>query len=232
MRFVACMSCRRLPGVFLLTLLCWFNLATSKASAVETEVREFNIEVDGKVAGRYTMTITRQDDGILSMQAAANLAFKANWFYTYEYSYNGTEHWKDGRLWQLTSKCNDDGTRYEVMAQAEGQALRLRVNGKERTCRQDAWTTSYWMLADKRFHNQPVPLLDADNGKVYNGKLHDFGIKQIQVIGQMVNCHHFRVTGGPADPSDLFFDGENRLVRQEFTEQGKKVVFSLRSVKR
>jgi hypothetical protein len=88
------------------------------------------------------------------------------------------------------------------------------------------------MLPDKRFFNKAVPLLDADCGKEYGAHLQYLTVKGINVGGQMQNCYHFRVTGGPNSPVELFYDGQHRLVRQEFTEQGKRVVFNLRSVKK
>ena len=141
-----------------------------QAGASETEAREFTIEVDGKACGQYVMTITKQDSGIVSMQGVANMTLKLL-LRTYRYQFEGTEHWKNGRLLQLNSKSDDDGKKSEVSAKAETQSLRLRVNGQERNCRWDVWTTSYFQVADQRFHNQAVPLLDNDTGKEYLGQL-------------------------------------------------------------
>jgi hypothetical protein len=230
MRSVAAIIISRAPTRLMLLALCALA-ASSTHAAASTEAREFSIEVDGKPAGQYQMTITRQESGILSVRSQANLTVKT-WLITYEYSFEGTEHWKDGRVLQLTSKCNDDGTRYEVFAQQDGPALRVRVNGKERKCRGDVWTTSYWMLADKRYHNQNVPLFDSDSGKEYVGHLLYVGVKQINVAGEVQNCYQFRISGGPTSPVDLYYDGQHRLVRQEFTDQGKRIVFHLLAVKR
>ncbi|HYV39636.1 MAG TPA: DUF6134 family protein [Gemmataceae bacterium] len=220
-----------LAGV-VVTLSCW-AVAASWAAAVETELREFNIEVDGKPAGQYTMKITKQDDGVLSMKADADIKFKYLFgTSTYTYSYDGVEHWKSGRLLQLSSKCDDDGTKMQVSAVAAAETLQVTVNGKQRNCRWDVVTTSYWMTPDPRYHDAAVPLLDADTGKEYVGQLKKIGVEAVQVGGQQQNCYHFRVTGGPTTPVDLWYDGQNRLVKQEFTEQGKHVVFVLRAVRR
>jgi hypothetical protein len=217
----------RLLGALVLGLVGF----TSSARASETEVREFTIEVDGKAAGNYVLTITKQDSGILSMRSVASLSVPTI-LKTYRYDFEGTEHWKDGRLLQLNAKCTDDGTKTEVAAKAESQSLRLSVNGRERNCRWDVWTTSYGQLADKRFHNQAVPLLDNDTGKEYLGQLKAVGMEQLTITGKACPCEHFRVTGGPNPAVDLWYDGQQRLVRQEFTEQGKKVVFVLQAVRR
>jgi hypothetical protein len=214
----------------LVVALAFSALAAGRAAASETEAREFTITIDGTNAGTYSMTVTKQDDGILSMQGVASITYK-HIFGTYRYSYQGVEHWKDGRLLELASKCEDDGKKAEVSARAERDVLKVKINGAERNCRWDVWTTSYWQLADKRFHNQKVPLLDADTGKEYIAELKYIGIEALMVGGQAQNCFHFRVTGGPTTPLDLWYDAQHRLVRQEFLEQRKKVVFNLQTVR-
>jgi hypothetical protein len=200
------------------------------ARASETEVREFSVEVDGKASGNYLMTITKQDNGVLSMQASATITVR--FLRTYRYKFDGTEHWSNGRLLQLDAKCEDDGKKTDVSAVATTDALQLKVNGQQRNCRWDVWTTSYWQLADQRFHNKQVPLLDNDTGKEYLGQLKVVGNEQLTIGGQAQNCQHFRVTGGPAPTADLWYDGQQRLVRQEFTEEGKRVTFVLQAVRR
>jgi hypothetical protein len=213
-----------------LVIVLWFGVAGA-ARASETEMREFTIEVDGKPSGNYTVTITKQDSGVLSMQASASMSIKLL-VRTYHYSFEGTEHWKDGRLLQLTAKCDDNGKKCDVSAMADPKALRLKVNGQERNCRWDVWTTSYWQLADKRFHDKQVPLLDNDTGREYLSQLRTVGMEQLNVAGKMQNCQHFRVTAGPSPTTDLWFDAENRIVRQEFTEEGKRISFVLQAVRR
>jgi hypothetical protein len=211
--------------------LVLLGLLAGPSLASETEVREFTIEVDGKASGQYVVTITKQDSGILSMQASANMSFRFL-LRTYTYKFEGTEHWRDGRLLQLNAKCDDDGKRCEVSAMADPQTLHLKVNGQERNCRWDVWTTSYFQLADKRFHDKQVPLLDNDTGKEYLAQLKTVGVEQLNVAGKLQNCGHYRVTAGPTPATDLWFDGQDRMVRQEFMEEGKRITFVLQAVRR
>ncbi len=201
----------------------------ARAQQPEGEVREFTIQVNGKPAGTYRMTLTRHE-GTESFSGQASVRVRLA-LKTYVYTFQGTERWKEGRLVELQTSTSDDGKRYEVHATAEGNNLRLRVNGQERMARWDVWPTTHWRLADARFHNQPVPLLDADTGKEYQGRLQYLGVKQLTLGQQAQNCYHFRVTGGPS-PVDLWYDGGHRLVRQEFTVEGYRTVFHLSSLRR
>ena len=204
--------------------------ATQRAAADETETRQFAVQVDGKPAGQYTMTITKSDGGVESMSAQANVRVK-HLFGTYVYTYQGTESWKNGRLQQLQSNTSDDGKRFEVQVTAEGNALRVRANGQERTARADAWPTTHWKLLPSDYHNKAVTLIDADTGKEINGHLQYVGVQQLTLGGQAQSCYHFRVTGGPS-PVDLWYDGGYRLVRQEFTVEGHRTAFYLSGLRR
>ncbi len=204
--------------------------AAGPARAAETERREFAIHVDNKPAGQYVMTITKQDGGAESMAVQASVRVRVL-IKTYTYTYQGAEQWKDNRLLGMQSSTNDDGTRYDLQVTQEGSALRLRVNGQEKLISADSWPTSFWRLPAARFHNQDVPLLDADTGKEMNGHLHYVGVQQLTVGGQVQNCYHFRVTGGPS-PVEVWYDGAQRLVRQDLTVDGHRTQFFLTGLRR
>ena len=93
-----------------LLVLLILTCPAARARAADTEVREFNIQVDGKQAGQYAMTITRHDDGSETMSGQASVRVK-HVLGTYVYTYQGTERWKQGKLQELKSSCNDDGKR-------------------------------------------------------------------------------------------------------------------------
>ena len=71
---------------------------TSRATAADTEVREFTVTVDGKRGGQYSMTVTRQDDGSTTMFGATDirLSYLAG-LKVYTYTYRGTESWDKDR---------------------------------------------------------------------------------------------------------------------------------------
>jgi hypothetical protein len=202
----------------------------TRAVAAETEVRYYAVSVDGKRAGQSTLNIHRQDDGTVTVGGSVDIRLRI-FIKTVTYTYQGTEVWKAGRLHSLQSTCNDNGKNFQVTALAQPNGLSVTVNGQERMSRADVWTTSYWQLHDVKLANHPVPLLDADTGKAMNGYLQHLGTAQVSVGGQAVTCTRYRMTGGPS-PVDLWFDGANRLVRQEFVEDGYRTVVELASVQR
>jgi hypothetical protein len=209
--------------------------AAAPRAAAEVEEREFTVAVGGKAAGKAVMRITRHEDGTETMAGTVRVVVKALIF-THKYEYTGSEQWQNGRLQHLRSSTLDGSTRFEVEAHAEAEALRVKVttNGKapkERKVRWDAWTGSHWKLADKRFFNQALPVVEVDSGKDFEGQLQYQGIAPVKLNGQPQNCHHFRLTGGQS-PVDLWYDGSLRLVRQELTVDGHRLEIQLSGLKR
>jgi hypothetical protein len=196
-----------------------------RAAGGEEERREFVVSVDGKQVGSFQMTIHSRDDGMTLVASAAEVAVRRGPLVLYTYSYRGTETWKDGRLVRLDSTTNDNGKRYTVSAAAEANGLRVTVNGQQRLHRADAWPTSYWRLVAARFRDQVVPLLDADTGRALQAQMSRVGVEQVAVAGQNLPCGHFRLRGDVH--VDLWYDGRERLARQELVEQGHRTVLEL-----
>ncbi len=196
----------------------------SQARAVEHEVREFAVRIDGEPAGAYRMTIDHPDERTYIVEADANVAVRYL-VVKYKYTYQGVEVWKDGRLVHLKSTSNDNGKRFEVLVKPDRDGLRVQVNGREHSIRPTILTTTYWRLPDGTSRSAPVSLLDCDTGKDLNGLMQYVGAQQISVGGQVQDCAHYRITGGVQ--VDLWYDAQQRLVREQSLEDGHKALLEL-----
>lgn len=205
-------------------------LASLPTQAAEPETRAFSIQIDGKPAGTYQMSIVQQDDGSTVVTGQADVKLSVGLFMGYTYTYRGRELWRDGRLQRLESNTNDNGKRFSVFAIAEGNSLRVGVNGQQRMSRPDVWTTSYWRLPEGERVVRDLALLDADTAKDIAGKLEYVETKPITVAGHTVPCARYRVSGGVQ--VDLWYDGKDRLVREESIEEGHRTVLDLTSIRR
>ena len=175
------------------------------------------------------MTIHRQDNGITQVRCDTDI--HVNFVVgKYRFIYRGHETWKDQRLLRLDSTTDDNGKRYILTAVAEPMGLRVRVNNVERVVRPDVWVTSYWCLPDPKLREGVIPLIDADTGKDLDGKLQFIATEKQTVAGQTVNLNHYRLVGKVT--VDLWYDGTERLVRQEWLEQGHKTALVLTRVRR
>jgi hypothetical protein len=149
---------------------------------------------------------------------------------SHKFTYRGQEVWKNNRLVRFESKTDDNKKLFTVSAIAEAAGLRVRVNNEEKIVKPEAWLTSYWTLPDPKLRNQPLVILDADNAKVFNGQLGYVGLEKLKIAGQEVPLNHYRITGDLT--IDLWYDGTERLVRQEWVEQGHKTLIELIRVRK
>lgn len=216
----------RCVGVLSVALLA---LAGQLARAADIETRDFIVTVGGKPAGEVHMTIHRQDNGTIVMRCDTDIKVQLV-VGGYKFIYRGLEVWKDRRLQRFESTTDDNNKRYIVSAVAEKEGLRLKVNNVERLVRGDVWLTSYWCLPDPKLRGDTVPILDADNGNELDSKLTYVANEKLRVAGQQVSLNHYRLKGKVQ--VDLWYDGSERLVRQEWMEQGHKTVVELIRVRR
>jgi hypothetical protein len=203
-----------------------FLCGVAGARAADAESRIFHVTVDGKNAGSYTMTISAEKDGVITMTGQAEIRVKyLGGLYAYKYSYSGEETWKDGRLQRFASRCNDDGKEFEVSASSDGKELRVKVNGKESKANVDSWLTSYWRLPSAALRKGELALIDADTGRPMSAKLELVANEKLTLAGLEMTCGHYRLSGGAQ--AELWFDAKERLIREEWIEDGHKTVLEL-----
>jgi hypothetical protein len=210
-------------------LAAGFGLASAPARAADNEVRTFAVTVDGSKSGDYKMTIATRDDGTVTMSGQADVNVKVLLVTAYSYSYHGVEVWKDGRLQRFDSSSTENGKRYAVNAAAAGDKLRVKVNGQDRMTSPDVWVNTYWRLPDAKLRGQAVPLLGCDYGNDDARELKFVGNEPINVNGQAMSCAHYRIMTEPAH--ELWYDAQERLVRQEWMSSGRKTVLELTGVR-
>jgi len=196
------------------------------------EVRSFNVTIDGKDAGSYTMSIDARADGTQIIEGHADIKLTKYLVYNYTYKYDGTEIWKNDRLQTLDSSCNDDGKKYTVKLFPEGDALRVKTHESDsgRQIGADVWTTTYWRLVSPKFRNGGgVYLLDADTGRYMAGTMMYVGQDFIDILGKKQKYNHYHMTGGDNGELDvhLWYDGFERLVKQVAKEDGHVYVLTL-----
>jgi hypothetical protein len=199
--------------------------AWSAVHAADTETRDFHVYVDGKRAGGASMTIARADDGTTTVAADTEVKVKVLGLVAYSYSYRGKETWKGGKLQKFESTCTDDGKTFVVSAAAEAEGIRVKVNNRERMVSADIWLTSYWSRPDNKVLNQTIPIVDADNGCDLEAKVTYVGQEQLKLAGQALTVMHYKLVG--TKNVDLWYDSSDRLVRQEWVEDGHKTLLEL-----
>jgi Family of unknown function (DUF6134) len=213
-------------------LILVFVIAASQQvlPAAEKEQREYSVFIDGKEAGLTTIDIHQQDDGLTYVTTHASVKV-TRLIIQYNLAIDSTECWRDGRLVSLKSQTKENGKLTNIAIAVDGTQLRANVNGQERLLPGEIWTSTFWKLPDAKFHNKELALFEIDTGKEFKGQLQYVGTEQLTILNKLITCYHFRYTGG-ATPTDVWFDSQHRLVRQEFVEMGHKTIGQLIRVAR
>lgn len=210
-------------------VLCAGLAACGEARAGEIETRDYAVTVGTKAGGEVHMTMHKQDDGSVHLRCDTDINVKIL-LASYRFVYRGREIWKDGKLVRLDSQTDDNGKRLAVTVVQDAAGHKVRVNNAERTIKGDVWTMSYWSLPDAKVRANALTLLDPDDGKDVPGKLAFVASEKLKVAGQEVTLNHYRVTGKTV--VDVWYDGTDRLIRQEWTEQGQKLLIELTRIRR
>jgi hypothetical protein len=201
----------------------------SRAGAAEQEVRDFTIYVDGSPSGDYHQTITKQDDGSISLEAHSNVKVKFLLITAYSYAYNAVEVWKAGRLQRFESNGKENSKPFAITAQAAENALRVQANGQDRTLPGNAWTTSCWLLPPKEARNKAIVLMGCDNGDQIDGSLQYVGSEQLNVAGQQITCAHYQVM--KPIRHDIWYDSSDRMVRDVWMSDGHHTDVALTGIR-
>ena len=221
---------RRSRFLYILTLLALLApVATVRADS--EEVREYTVIVDGKGAGISHMKLRQTDDGTTYMTGTVDVKFRHLLVVDYVLKIETQEWWKDGKLIGIKTLATENGKKTEVTVASENNQLRMRVNGQERNLKADIWTTSFFKLADARFHNKQIGILEIDSGKEFDSELKFLGNKKLKVGSEFHDCYHFRVAAAPG-PVELWYDKYHRLVREEFMDSGHRTIVQLVKISR
>jgi len=215
-------------GLVLLPFLCLVGSA-AVGRAADIETRDFAVFVGSKAAGEVHMTIHKQDANTTSVRVDTDIKVQQG-LLTYKYSFRGVEVWKDRRLVRLESTTDDNAKRYAVAAASDGKEIKVKSNGVEISTKPETWSSTYWTLPELKLRENNLTILDADNGKLLEAKLAYVATEKHKIAGQEVSLNHYRLTGSVN--VDLWYDGHDRLVRQEWTEQGHKAILILVRVRR
>src|SRR5438128_2340630 len=91
---------RSLLGVLFLTGCLSVGIDARASEEVESQTRDFVVQVDGKQTGECSVRISLLDDDseILYGKSSVTMSYVV---YTYRYNSKGKEIWKDGRLQAL-----------------------------------------------------------------------------------------------------------------------------------
>lgn len=208
----------RTAALLLLALTCGADRGARAASPrISTdEVREFEVLVKEKPVGTSTMRIRMAGDGTTHVTSDVNV--KVSYLvYVYRYEFHGDEVWRGGQLLTAKNEATDDGKKFAAQVENKTGGATIESNGVVRRAAAVAMTTNYWRTPDMS-KTTKLNVMNADRGSVHSVTIATVGREYIVVDQREIECVHHRVTGDIE--AELWFDGQNRIVRQKSVEDG------------
>ncbi len=183
------------------------------------EQREFQILVKEKPSGKSLVTIADRVDGSTAVTTDADVS--VSWlFYTYHYSFHGVEVWNGTSLQQLVSSANDNGKKLSVRVKTDRDVAAIETGDQTaKTSTHITTSTGYWRLPPGEKLPREIDIVDADRGNLSHAKLELVGDEMLVIQQEKIPARHFRLRGGIE--ADIWFDQQDRLVRQTSVEEGE-----------
>jgi Domain of unknown function (DUF6134) len=169
---------------------------------------EFKIVREGEEVGHHRITF-RQDGENLVVRSDLRIEVTVLSATAYRYEQTRSEVWRDHKLVALTSVADDDGTPYDIEAQAGPDGMKVTSHGKSWTLPADSVPASYWNVSMVTAKGRP--LIDAQSGRVLDATVTKIGQERVKVRGKEIVATHYRL--GTERPRDLWYDAQGRWVK-------------------
>lgn len=192
------------------------------------EIRDFEVRVDNKPAGTHRLTIKSAGD---KHEVAFATDVKMDFIvYAYVFKLRGTEVWRDGQLENTDVRCEDGSKKRSLSLKKSGGVQQVSFNGKEVPgSTTGLMTTAYWRLPLLETPKRTFPIVDVDSGVTREATLNVVGKTTISAAGRSLECRHCKIDG--PSPAELWFDEQDRLVRQTSVEVGHQLELKLKEIR-
>ncbi|MEM7023309.1 MAG: DUF6134 family protein [Pseudomonadota bacterium] len=109
----------------------------------------------------------------------------------YRYRHRNREVWANGRLMELQSETDDDGTAFKVSAQANGDELVVEGSEGELILPGDIMSTSYWQARTV----QEDAWFNTQDGTIARSVVESLAPERILAGGRNIEAEHYRLVG-------------------------------------
>lgn len=193
-----------------------------------TEIREFEVRVDNKPRGTHSLTIkSNKDKTEVSIQTDVKVDLIV---YAYTFKSRGTEVWRGGRVDYADLSCDDGGKKRAFSLKTNGKDQKVAFNEKSVPVSSPGiMTTAYWQLPAADLRMKPLTVFDIDTGLARTASLNLVETTTVTFGERTLPCQHFKIDG--PSPAELWFDDQNRLVRQKSIEQGHSMELRLKQIR-
>lgn len=204
-----------MPGMCRLALVLLLIVSAASSAAASDGLpygKSLNFVVmrEGVAIGRHTLIFER-DDSQLRVATSIDIAVKFMGFTAYRYSHRAEEVWAGDALVALSSRTDDNGTKYAVQASRTADGLAVQAGAAGGTVLPAGiLPTSHWNI---RQVAQPV-LLNSQKGGEARVKITPLGREIVATTSRSLPATRYRYDGDIK--MDQWFDDHGRWVKTSF----------------
>ena len=183
---------------------------------------DYKVIRSGDDIGTQSVEFTRSGDR-LTVRTHVNIVVTVLGIPIFRFTHEAEEQWQNGQLTAFKSKSNDDGEPRDVALRLEGDRLRGTYNGRILDLPATLIPASLWRPDTVR---QTV-LLDPIKGRDRQVTVTDNGIEKIKIRGQVLEAHHYAMTGQIV--RDIWYGPDGQIMQVHFpAKDGSQIQVVLR----
>lgn len=167
--------------------------------------------------GAHKVTFAEEADARLTVEIEIAFDYKLAFVPLYRYRHRNREVWQDGRLIELDTETDDNGTPFRVLAKASGDRLLVDGSGGKLDLPGTAFTTSYWNEATI----ERGEWLDTQNGKLVRSKVSVGEPEPVLVAGNRIDARPYQLEG---DINCTLWYQDGRWVKLRFIASDESVI--------
>jgi hypothetical protein len=205
--------------------LCLIALAPAAATAAGdgvTEVREFDIYRDGSEIGNHVITITRDSDQTM-VNVKTDIKVKVAFITAYRFEHERTETWSRDRLLRVESRTNDDGKKFAIIAEANGDGYSRTVNGRTDIFDGDIQLVSFWdrdtILSGDTYIS---PVVD----ETYDLSFSSPTVDKLWIGDRSYEAEHYKMSGDL--DYEMWYSPEGYPLKLAFQKRGSQIEWVLK----
>jgi hypothetical protein len=169
---------------------------------------DFDVVRDGDVVGKYVITFTRTNGGVVA-DARADVDVNLLFVPVYTLRYHARELWSGGELQSVEASTNDDGDLVHVQATRDAQGLRVETNkGVYET--PAVLPISHWNAALLK----GGLMLNGMTGEVDKVEVFDQGLDTVSTRNGSLRARHYLYSGDLN--GEIWYDEVGRWVKLRF----------------
>lgn len=145
---------------------------------------------NGSSIGSHRLAL-REQDGRQLVTVDIRLDVKFGPLPLYRYRHSNREVWVDGRLHQLDSRTDDNGTEHRVLARAGDRKLTVEGSAGRLELPPDTFTTTYWNETGIRTGEW----LDTQSGRLVRSEVTAHPAEPIVAGGRTLEANRYTLSG-------------------------------------